>query len=165
MINGKRVTIVSEELLVLVVDLLAAEECHLARDMADDHVRRVNENGNREPTWRNLYAYTKQDLSCGEVEHLTARVTDGIMEAVRGIVGELYGNRRGAVRLRARSWKESHLLLYQNIEGKPILALKCIMTGVMSTRNCVLSKSTEYEGGGTYIIALRKTIRLEQGRR
>ena len=31
------------------------------------------------------------------------------------------------------------------------------------TLNCMLSKSDEYEGGGTYIRALRKTVRLEQG--
>jgi hypothetical protein len=163
-IQGKRVTIVSEELKVMVVDLLTPEECDLARCMADDHVRQVNESGNRVPTWRTLYTYTKQDLPCGEVKNLNTRVTDGIMEAVKGIVGEAFGNPKGAAKLRARSWKEPHLLLYQHLEGKPLhTGVEMHYDGCDVTWNCVLSKSSEYDGGGTYIRALRKTVRLEQG--
>lgn len=164
MIQGKRVTIISEELKVMVVDLLTPEECDLARCMADDHVRQINESGNQVPTWRTLYTYTKQDLPCGEVKNLNTRVTDGIMEAVRGIVGEVFGNPKGAAKLRARSWKEPHLLLYQHLEGKPLhTGVEMHYDGCDVTWNCVLSKSSEYDGGGTYIRALRKTVKLEQG--
>ena len=51
MVQGMRVTVISEEFKVLVVDLLTPEQCDLVRNMADDHVR---ESGNRIPTWRTL---------------------------------------------------------------------------------------------------------------
>jgi hypothetical protein len=71
-------------------------------------------------TWRTLYTYTKQDLPCGEVPGLTARFTNRIMTDVIKIVGEVYCQANEAVKLRPRSWKEPHLLLYQRIENKPI---------------------------------------------
>ena len=170
MVQGLRVTVISEEFKVLVVDLLTPEQCDLTRNMADAHVR---ESGNRIPTWRTLvsfapppscsfvfpgvtlieqlfftsrkYTYTKQDLPCGEVKHLSTRVTDGIMEAVRAVVGEVYGNTKGAAMLRARSWKEPHLLLYQHLEGKPLhTGVEMHYDGCDVTWNCMLSKSSEY---------------------
>jgi len=86
------------------------------------------------------------------------------MEAVRGVVGEVYGNTKGAAMLRARSWKEPHLLLYQHLEGKPLhTGVEMHYDGCDVTWNCMLSKSNEYDGGGTYIRCLRKTVKLEQG--
>ncbi len=61
--------------------------------------------------------YTKQDLPCGEVKDLTSKVTDQIMASVIGIVGQIFGKPKEALKLRQRSWKEPHLLLYQNVEG------------------------------------------------
>jgi hypothetical protein len=164
MINGIKVTIVDEELKVFVVDLLSPETCDLVRRMADDHVRQVSESGSGMPTWRTLYTYTKQDLPCSEVKGLTTSVTDLIMANVANIVGEIYGRKKEALKLRPRSWKEPHLLLYQHLPGKPVHSgVEMHYDGCDITWNAMLSKSSEYEGGGTYIRSLRKTIRLEQG--
>ena len=163
-IQGKRVTMIDEALKVFVVDLLTPETCDLVRNMADAHVRQVNETGNRVATWRTLYTYTKQDLPCSEVKNLTERVTSQIMSSVIGIVGEIFGKPREALKLHPRSWKEPHLLLYQHLEGKPLhTGVEMHYDGCDITWNCMLSKSCEYEGGGTYIRALKKTVRLEQG--
>ena len=104
-IHGKKVTIIDEELKIFVVDLLSPETCDLVRNMTDAHVQQVNESGNRVPTWRTLYTYTKQDLPCGEVKNLTSQVTDGIMSSIRDIVGEIFQNPSEAAKLRPRSWK------------------------------------------------------------
>lgn len=163
-INGKKVTIVDDNLKVFVADLLSPETCTLVRTMADDHVRQVHENGNRVPTWRTLYTYTKQDLPCSEVENLCSLVTDSITASVKEIVGEIFGKQAEASQLRERSWKEPHLLLYQHIEGKPIhTGVEMHYDGCDVTWICMLSSIDEYTGGGTYIRALRKNIKLQQG--
>lgn len=163
-INGKKVTIVDWTLKVLVFDLLSPETCALVRTMADDHVRKIHENGNRVPTWRTLYTYTKQDLPCSEVENLSTLVTDSITASVKSVVGEIFGKPKEASQLRERSWKEPHLLLYQNIEGKPVhTGVEMHYDGCDITWICMLSSIDEYTGGGTYIRALRKNIKLQQG--
>ena len=104
-ILGKKVTMIDEELKVFVVDLLSPETCELVRSMTDAHVRQVNDSGNRVPTWRTLYTYTKQDLPVVEVKDLTALVTDSIMMNISAIVGDIFQNPQGAKKLRPRSWK------------------------------------------------------------
>ena len=163
-INGKRVTMIDEKQKVFVIDLLSPETCDLVRRMADDHVRQIQESGNHTATWRTLYTYTKQDLPCTEVKDLTSKVTDIIMTEVKKVVGEIFGKPREAAKLRPRSWKEPHLLLYQKVKGRPIhTGVEMHYDGCDITWNAMLAKSTEYEGGGTYIRAIRKTVRLEQG--
>jgi predicted 2-oxoglutarate/Fe(II)-dependent dioxygenase YbiX len=132
--------------------------------MTDEHVRQVAASGNRQPTWRTLYTYTKQDLPCNEVKDLTERVTNQIMTDIKAIIGEIYENPCEAAKLRPRSWKEPHLLLYQKLDGvPPHTGVEMHYDGCDITWNCMLSKSTEYQGGGTYFRCLKKTIRLEQG--
>ncbi len=41
------------------------------------------------------------------------------MHEVKKIVGVIFGMRKEAMRLRPRSWKEPHLLLYQRIDDRP----------------------------------------------
>ena len=163
-INGKKVTMIDEKQKVFIIDLLSPETCDLVRRMADDHVRQIQKSGNHTATWRTLYTYTKQDLPCTEVKDLTTKVTDIIMREVKTIVGELFGKPREAAKLRPRSWKEPHLLLYQKVKGRPLhTGVEMHYDGCDITWNAMLAKSSEYEGGGTYIRALRKTVRLEQG--
>lgn len=163
-INGHRVTIVDDELKVLVVDLLTPETCDLVRRMTDDHIKKVEESGSNVVTWRTLYTYTKRDLPCSEVEGLTSRVTDHIMTNIIDIVGEIFNKKEEAAKLHPRSWKEPHLLLYQKFKNQePHTGVEMHYDGCDITWNCMLSKSTGYGGGGTYVRALRKTIRLEQG--
>ena len=95
---------------------------------------------------------------------LTSKVTDGLITSISKIVGEIYGQMDDAMKLRPRSWKEPHLLLYQKIPGKPVhTGVEMHYDGCDITFNAMLSKSSEYTGGGTYIRCLRKTIKLEQG--
>lgn len=163
-INGLRVTMIDEELKVFVVDLLTPETCDLVRRMADEHVKEVQKNGNNIATWRTLYTYTKKDLPCSEVKGLTSRVTDHIMSNIIDVVGEIYGKKQEATKLHPRSWKEPHLLLYRKFENEaPHTGVEMHYDGCDITWNCMLSKSTEYDGGGTYVRALRKTVRLQQG--
>ena len=53
------------------------------------------------------------DLPVTEVKDMVKKHTDGIMHSVKKIVGEIFGMKKEAMKLRARSWKEPHLLLYQ----------------------------------------------------
>ena len=163
-INDRKVTIIDEELKIFVVDLLTPETCELVRRMTDNHVKQVKESGCNIATWRTLYTYTKRDLPCSEVKGLTSRVTDHIMASIIDTVGKIHGNEQGASKLHPRSWKEPHLLLYQKFKNEtPHTGVEMHYDGCDITWNCMLSKSSDYEGGGTYIRALRKTVRLEQG--
>jgi hypothetical protein len=119
-ICGKRVVMVDLERKVFIIDLLSSDDCDNIRKMTDDYVRGVYESHSGAMTWRTLYTYTKQDLPCGEVPGLTARFTNRIMAEVIKIVGEIYSQPKEAAKLRPRSWKEPHLLLYQRIENKPV---------------------------------------------
>mmetsp|Transcript_11689 Transcript_11689/g.21749 ORF Transcript_11689/g.21749 Transcript_11689/m.21749 type:complete len:598 (+) Transcript_11689:103-1896(+) len=115
---GKRVTIVDAERKIFVIDLLSPETCDEIRQMADDHVAREHKNGGSK-TWRTLYTYTKMDLPVVEVKNMAANYTDYILHAVKKIIGEVHGVKDEAMKLRQRSWKEPHLLLYQAVDGKP----------------------------------------------
>lgn len=132
--------------------------------MTDDHVREVKDAGSKQPTWRTLYTYTKQDLPTSEVPDLQAQYTDGIMADVKKVYASLFGNAKEVSKLRARSWKEPHLLLYQNMEGQPLhTGVEMHYDGCSLTWNCLLSSNDEFTGGGTYIRALKKTVMLKQG--
>ncbi len=163
-INGFKVTMIDEELKVFVVDLLTPETCDLVRCMTNEHVKKVHESGNKVATWRTLYTYTKRDLPCSEVKGLTSRVTDHIMASIIDVVGAIFDKKEEAAKLHPRSWKEPHLLSYVKLENQtPHTGVEMHYDGCDITWNCMLSKSSEYDGGGTYIRALRKTVRLEQG--
>lgn len=58
-------------------------------------------------------------LSPSKVKDMVSKYTDNILYDVKKIVGVVFGMRREAMRLRPRSWKEPHLLLYQALDGKP----------------------------------------------
>ena len=40
------------------------------------------------------------------------------MHETKKIVGEIFGMKKEAMKLRPRSWKEPHLLLYQQLDGR-----------------------------------------------
>ena len=120
-VHGTKVTIVDEQRKVLIVNLVPPETCDLIRRMVEEHTKLMDEKHgkNSEYSWRTLYTYTKMDLPCNEVKGMSSRITDHIMEDVRKIVGEIYGKKKEAQKLRARSWKEPHFLKYQKYEGEP----------------------------------------------
>ncbi|KAL9186310.1 hypothetical protein ACHAXT_005548 [Thalassiosira profunda] len=160
---GKKVTMVDPVRKVFVVDLLSPKQCDQIRMMADDHTREMVKSGNDE-TWRTLYTYTKMDLPVTEVKDMVRKHTDGIMLSVKKIVGEIFGMKKEAMKLRARSWKEPHLLLYQALDGRdPHTGIEMHYDGCDITWQAMLTRLDEYEGGGTYFRCLRKTIKLRQG--
>lgn len=166
MIQGTKVTIVDEIKKVFIIDLLPPETCSLIRQMAEDHTKHIEliEGKDTKRSWRTLYTYTKMDLPCGEVPNLSSRITDHIMADVKRVVGELYGKPNEAYKLRARSWKEPHLLKYQKVDGKDEhLGIEMHYDGCDITWQAMLSDQNEYTGGGTYFRCLRKTIRMKQG--
>ncbi len=116
---GKRVTMIDPVRKVFVIDLLSQQTCDEIRTLADDHTRMIHESGSDAETWRTLYTYTKMDLPVIEVENMRAKYTDKILHDVKKIVGEIFGEKKEAMKLRPRSWKEPHLLLYQKLDDKP----------------------------------------------
>ena len=163
-ILGKKVTMIDPVRKVFVIDLLSPETCDQIRMMADNHTR---ENVNSSSaTWRTLYTYTKMDLPVVEVKDMVKKYTDQIMYDVKKIVGEIFGGsmKKDAMKLRPRSWKEPHLLLYQQLSELPShTGIEMHYDGCDITWSAMLTRLDEYEGGGTYFRSLRKTIRLRQG--
>ena len=163
-INGCRVTMIDDDRKVFVIDAVTPEMCDRIRTMTDDYVRETALTNPNKQTWRTLYTYTKMDLPCGEVTGLMKKAVDGIMKNVVSVVGAVYGNKKAAAKLKPRSWKEPHLLHYQVLPGKPEhLGIEMHYDGCDFTWSLMLSGNGEYEGGGTYIRCLRKTIMLKQG--
>ena len=165
MINGKKVTIINDKLKVFVIDnIFSSKGCDEIRQMAEDHVSRIEESGSNMSTWRTLYTYTKRDLPCMEVKDMASRFTNPAMRDAIQIVGELYKKPYEAAKLHPRSWKEPHLLKYKKLDNEPDhTGVEMHYDGCHITFIAGLSESSEYEGGGTYIRSLKKTINLKQG--
>ena len=89
--------------------------------MADNHTQDLIQSVSNAETWRTLYPYTKMDLPVIEVKDMAKKYTDQIHDEVKNIVGEIFGGsmKKEAMKLRPRSWKEPHLLLYQRLENRP----------------------------------------------
>jgi len=95
---------------------------------------------------------------------MVSKYTEKILHDVKKIVGVVFGRRREAMRLRPRSWKEPHLLLYQALDDRPHhTGIEMHYDGCDVTSQAMLTRLDEYEGGGTYFRSLRKTIKLKQG--
>jgi len=158
---GKTIHMIDPDRKVFVIDLLSPKTCDEIRMMADNHTRNAKKEAE---VWRTLYTYTKMDLPVVEVKDMVSKYTDKILNDVKKIVGVIFGMRRDAMRLRPRSWKEPHLLLYQALDGKPHhTGIEMHYDGCDVTWQAMLTRQDEYEGGGTYFRCLRKTIRLKQG--
>jgi len=163
---GKRVTMIDAARKIFVVDLISPETCDQIRMMADNHTREIYKSGASTETWRTLYTYTKMDLPVVEVKDMVKKYTDQILHDVKKIVGEIFGGsmKKEAMKLRPRSWKEPHLLLYQRLDNRPDhLGIEMHYDGCDITWSAMMSRSDEYEGGGTYFRCLRKTVKLQQG--
>jgi len=113
--RSPKVTVISEELKIFVVDLLSEEECNWTLRYTEQHV--ANAIASDRGSWRKLFTHTKLDLPCCEVLALRC-VTNRLLMQIRHIVGKTLNARRAASRLVPRSWKEPHLLRYQKIPGQ-----------------------------------------------
>jgi hypothetical protein len=113
----QKVTMIDRDLMIFVVDLVPPEICNVILGCTSRHVRCMEATGNSEKCWRSLYTYTKMDIPCAEVPGLGQIMHDIMLSVVR-IIGDMYGKPQEASLLRPRSWKEPHLLMYQNVRGK-----------------------------------------------
>jgi len=161
--NNCKVTMLDDKRKVFVIDLVSKETCELIRYLTEDHLLRMDQSKSNDKTWRTLYTYTKMDMPCNEVTSLSM-ITNQIMIDIINIVGDVFGNRKAARKLRPRSYKEPHLLLYQKVKGKPEhVGVEMHYDGCAITFNLMLSDLEDYQGGGTYMRAMRTTIKLRIG--
>ena len=124
---------------------------------------RVRINGPKAKTWRTLYTYTKMDMPCNEVPAMSL-ITNQIMGDIIRSIGQVYGKPKAASKLKQRSHKETHLLLYQKESGKTEhTGVEMHYDGCVMTFNLMLSDLSEYNGGGTYIRSIRKSVKLQMG--
>ena len=104
-----KITIVSEEHKIFVVDLLPAETCDWILQETKNHVAQCVKDCR--VSYRKLYTHTLHDLPCSEVVALQP-LTNQLLDDIRKLVGHLCTNPQGAATLVPRSWKEPHLLRY-----------------------------------------------------
>jgi hypothetical protein len=148
---------------VFVIDLISKETCHHIRALTEDHLMRTKLCGANVETWRTLYTYTKMDMPCNEVQSL-ASISNQIMRDIILIIGHVFGKPKAASKLKPRSSKEPHLLLYQKVNDKEEhTGVEMHYDGCAVTFNLMLSDLDEYTGGGTYMRAMRTTVKLRIG--
>lgn len=121
--NGKKVTMIDADLMIFVIDMVPPELCDVILGCTSRHVSYMTAIGKTEKCWRSLYTYTKMDIPCAEVPGL-ADIMQRIMSGVVHIVGRVFEKPKEASRLRPRSWKEPHLLMYQKVRGKTYVHCK-----------------------------------------
>ncbi|GMH83074.1 hypothetical protein TrVE_jg547 [Triparma verrucosa] len=162
-VDGTKCYIVDEKTGCFVFDLLTPEECRSLIQSAESHVQSSTGGSG----WRKLYTYTKMDLPMQDLAN--AGVTDGegrnikesLMRRICSVIGSYYGCSASA--LRPRTWKEPHFLKYSTDVAPPHCGVEMHYDGCNITWNLMLSDETDYDGGGTYIRCLRKTVKLLQG--
>lgn len=84
-----------------------------------------------------------------------------IMKSICEVIGAYYNC--DASMLHPRTWKEPHLLKYTCEGSKPHCGVEMHYDGCDVTWNLMLSRDTDYEGGGTYVRCLKRTVKLTQG--
>ena len=162
--NHRKVTMLDEHKKVFVIDLISHETCRHIRALTEDHlIRNKLCGGANVETWRMLYTYTKMDMPCNEVQSL-ASISNQIMRHIILIIGHVFGKPKAASKLKPRSSKEPHLLMYQKVDGKKEhTGVEMHYDGCAISFNLMLSDLNEYSGGGTYMRAMRKTVKLRMG--
>ncbi|GMH57476.1 hypothetical protein TL16_g02388 [Triparma laevis f. inornata] len=162
-INGTKCYIIDAKTGCFVFQLLTPEECRSLIQSAESHVQ-SSAGGSG---WRKLYTYTKMDLpmqdlaNAGVVDEQGQNIKESLMRRICSVVASYYGCSASA--LRPRTWKEPHFLKYSTDVAPPHCGVEMHYDGCNITWNLMLSDETDYDGGGTYIRCLRKTVKLLQG--
>lgn len=138
--------------------LFTEEQCLQVSRMAEYHAyNTVNDDG-----WSNkTYTLTAQHLLCKDVPGLLSLTNNVFQQLIR----ELYVLLGGRIRKGTLCFENSgepHLVKY-NGEAKGTVLHKDNSEYVYVTVNCVLSNRDDFDGGGTYIKAIDRTIHLQQG--
>ena len=138
--------------------LFTEEQCLQINRMAEYHAYSTqNDDG-----WTNkVYTLTAQHLLCKDVPGLPSMIKDVFQQLIR----ELYVVLQSRIRPGTICFEnngEPHLVKY-NGAAKGTQLHKDNSEYVYVTVNCMLSDAQDFEGGGTYIKALDRTIKLAQG--
>jgi hypothetical protein len=138
--------------------LFTEEQCMQMSRMAEYHAYNTeNDDG-----WTNkTYTLTAQHLLCKDVPGLLSLTNNVFQQLIRELYPLLGGRiRKGTICFENSG--EPHLVKY-NGEAKGTELHKDNSEYVYVTVNCVLSNSDDFDGGGTYIKVIDRTIHLQQG--
>ena len=137
---ASKITVVSQEHKIFVVDMLPEKTCDWILHETTNHVAHCATECRE--SWRKLYTHTLHDLPCSEVVNLQP-FTKQLLHDIRHLVGQLCANPQGATALVPRSWKEPHLLRY----GKEHTGMCMHYDGGALTWQIMLSShGTDYKG-------------------
>ena len=138
--------------------LFTEEQCRQINRMSEYHAYSTeNHDG-----WTNkIYTLTAQHLLCKGVPGLLT-MTSNVFKQLNRELYVLLGGRIRQGTICFENSGEPHLVKY-NGEAKGTQLHKDNSEYVYVTVNCVLSDTDDFEGGGTYIKAIDRTIHLEQG--
>lgn len=119
-------------------------------EAAEAHVDRLP-NG-----WRtDLYSLTKCDIACKDISGISSQIKQ-LSKCVSRAIQILYGYRKIVL-----DHNQPHILKYSAEDRHTGVELHCDRCDI--TANLSLSRSNTYTGGGTFIAAMNKVVRLEQG--
>ena len=150
--------VVSEEHDVFKGRLFTEEQCLQINRMAEYHAYSTQ----HDDGWTNkVYTLTAQHLLCKDVPGLSSMIKDVFQQLFRDLYLLLQG-RICPGTICFENSGEPHLVKYSGL-AKGTELHKDNSEYVYITVNCMLSDTQDFEGGGTYIRALDRTIQLNQG--
>ncbi|GMI08379.1 hypothetical protein TrRE_jg5947 [Triparma retinervis] len=165
MIGNTKIFEVDASVGCFVFQALTPDECDALIRIAEDHVQRAEyAQANTTKGWRKLYTYTSMDLPVQDIRSSMCNGRDlksWLMDKICKVAGAYYGCDPRV--LRARTWKEPHFLKYTTDCETPHCGVEMHYDGCNISYNMMLSRMSEYTGGGTYIRCLKKTVKLSQG--
>lgn len=138
--------------------LFTEEQCEQITRMAEYHAYRGIGTG-----WTNeIYTLTAQHMRCGEVPGLLTSTKHIFEQLLRRDLYDLFPGRIKRGSIRYENSNEPHLVRYNGkVRGTELHTDNSEF--VYITVNVLLSADDDYLGGGTYIPAIGRTIRLKQG--
>lgn len=153
-----RMEVVSEEHDVFKGRLFTEEQCLQISRMAEYHAYSTQ----HDDGWTNkVYTLTAQHLLCKDVPGLPSLIKDVFQHLFHNLYNLLQGRIRPGTICFENSG-EPHFVKYNGL-AKGTELHKDNSEYVYITVNCMLSDTQDFEGGGTYIKALDRTIQLNQG--
>lgn len=120
------------------------------------HSQSLKASGRGHKGFRSLYTYTKMDISCCEVDGL-GTIMDDARLSINRILSFLLSDPR-ALTLAPRSWKEPHLLRYQNLPETNTRVLPCTtMALILHGTSCSPMGLITREEGHRFVLFARQS--------
>ncbi|GMI23189.1 hypothetical protein TrCOL_g3525 [Triparma columacea] len=166
MIGNTKIFEVDASVGCFVFQALTPDECDALIRIAEDHAQKAEQADKPMAIkgWRKLYTYTSMDLPVQDIRSSMCNGPDlksWLMEKICKVAGAYYGCHPNV--LKPRTWKEPHFLKYTTDCETPHCGVEMHYDGCNLSYSVMLSRISEYTGGGTYIRCLKKTIKLSQG--